>query len=174
MKVFLKRTHISGIVGAILVAAYVWTLTRWYIPQIQTTSEVMNFIIRWALTITSLLGSYKYLNTFGLYIEDDNIYFKTLFRKKKINPEEIVAIKIARAVIKLSRAGEGANLIDRQGNQLYTMVFVNGEMLEEDLKKDNSDNLFLTCYERYIICYCVYDQSIIDYLLTLNPNIIVF
>jgi hypothetical protein len=58
------------------------------------------------------------------------------------------------------------------------MFFLKGSLEEvdlmEDLKRDLSDEEFNSHNRRHTICSCIYDQSVIDYLLTLNPNIIVF
>ena len=112
-----------------------------------------------------------------MYIENQTVFFKN-FRKREISTTDIFAIKIAETVTWTANH-TGIDLRDKQGNKLYTMILVkkspnkNSDLLE-DLKKDLSDHRFMIRNERCVLCSCVYDQSAIDYLLTLNPNIIVF
>ena len=116
----------------------------------------------------------KYIHQAGLYIEGTNIYYKN-FQKKQVDVNEIIAIKIARATSEGGKYSTGSNLKSVDGRQLYSMLFLK-EYMEWWMpqQKDMSDCSFRTNFGEYIICSCVYDQSVIDYLLTLNPNIIVF
>ena len=41
-------------------------------------------------------------------------------------------------------------------------------------KKDVSDDTFRSVFREYVLCACIYDQNIINHLLTLNPNIYIF
>ena len=112
----------------------------------------------------------------GLTIDGETLIYKRL-QKKKISPQDIVAIKITKATIR-PRYGEESGLIDKDGNQLYTMFLLKGYMSwamnEKEGEELTSDGMFQTCYGEYAFCYLVYDQEVIDYLLQRNPNIIVF
>ncbi len=56
---------------------------------------------------------------------------------------------------------------------LYSMIFVR-RIVEGMDSLNDGDFHFEYAYKDNIIFYVTYDQSVIDYLLTLNPNIIVF
>ena len=87
-----------------------------------------------------------------------------------------VAIKITKAVMG-HRYGKDTDLTDKDGNQLYTMFLLKGympwAMNEKEGEELTSDGMFQTCYGEYAFCYLVYDQEVIDYLLRLNPNIVI-
>ena len=173
MNIFLKRTHIPHTISAVGVSIFIWGILRWYIPQFGV-SDVANLMVKLLVFIVLLVLNYGYFSTTGLYIKNNCIYYKN-FRKKGVTLSEVAAIKITRAVM---HPGDRDNLFDKNGNQLYVMFLVRGPLdevdLAEDLKKDMSNNYFKTFNGKHIICSCIYDQSVIDYLLTLNPNIIVF
>ena len=176
MKKFVKAAYPANSAWASVGAAIiVWLILQLY--TYQTSAPSVPEGIRWIIIIVSSLGCYKYLNSFGLHIKGDRIFFKRLW-KKDIDPQNIAAIKIARAVVKIARTGEGFDLTDKAGNPLYSMFFLKGTLdkvdLMEDLKSDVSDYWFHMHNGKQIIESCIYDQSVIDYLLTLNPNIIVF
>ena len=111
----------------------------------------------------------------GLIIDGETLIHKGLW-KKKISPQDIVAIKITKAVIHFTRGGD-VDLIDKDGNQLYTMFLLKGympwAMNEKEGKELTSDTTFQTCYGEYAFCSVVYDQEVIDHLLRLNPNIVI-
>ena len=117
----------------------------------------------------------KYSLTRGLIIDGETLIRKGLW-KKKILPQDIVAIKITKATIR-PRYGAESGLIDKDGNQLYTMFLLKGympwAMNEKEGEELTSDGMFQTCYGEYAFCYLVYDQEVIDYLLRLNPNIVI-
>ena len=117
----------------------------------------------------------KYSITRGLIIDGETLIRKGLW-KKKISPQDIVAIKITKAAIRF-RYGAESDLIDKDGNQLYTMFLLKGympwAMNEKEGTELTSDGRFQTCYGEYAFCYLVYDQEVIDHLLRLNPNIVI-
>ena len=114
----------------------------------------------------------RYLKTFGLYLSDGKIYYKT-FRKRKIGIESVAAIKVIKASAH-TRHGKDADLTNDSGNLMYTMIFLKEYISWRMHQEDLNDVSFRSLFREYILCYTVYDQSVIDYLLTLNPNIIVF
>lgn len=116
--------------------------------------------------------SIKCLGKWGLYIDDEKLYYKG-FRRKELSANDIRAIKI-------SKAREAGNLHygfydlkDEDGKQLYSMMFLK-EISNGMDWHDRGDMSFYSQYKEQILFYTIYDQSVIDYLLTLNPNIIVF
>ena len=178
MIMFLKGSHtVPCITETTFLSILVWTIFRWCVPGLNNPG-VVAFLFRLLLTVGFFICSYKYnSNIVGLYIKDTCIYYK-VFWEKKIDPQKITAIKIARATVIGDHRGEGIELSDRNKKPLYSMILVKGSLEEvdliDDLKRDKTDYWFERFNSRKIICSCIYDQSAIDYLLTLNPNIIVF
>ena len=112
----------------------------------------------------------------GLIIDGETLIRKGLLWKKKISPQDIVAIKITKAAISIGRSGD-IDLIDKDGNQLYTMFLLKGympwAMNEKEGRELTSDRTFQSWYGEYAFCSVIYDQEVIDYLLRLNPNIVI-
>lgn len=139
-------------------------------PQMNSLFADLFYIV--LVLFLALLFS-RYVNSFGLYIEE-KIYYKS-FVEKEVCPERIAAIHVTKAVQK-SKYFPTSEIKDENGNCEYTMFFlkeVTGPVLATKTS-DLGDVEFYSLYKKYIICRCIYDQSVIDYLLTLNPNIIVF
>ena len=127
-------------------------------------------IIVFVLILTHFL--IKWDRSTGLYIDNDTVYYK-FFKKNIINIADVVAIKITPAISAGGNKQRLYPLKDGDGNPLYSMMFL--KEVTDGMKSANSGDLFFQYnYEDSVIFYVTYDQSVIDYLLTLNPNIIVF
>lgn len=124
-----------------------------------------------ALIAATVVGL-KYCNTFGLYVNGSVLIYKT-FWKKRIDPQKIGAIKIARAVYHQQYSSD-VPLINKKGEPLYSMILLKESDLWERTKTDAGDYTFRCAYGEYAFCICTYNQEIIDHLLTLNPNIYIF
>ena len=124
-----------------------------------------------ALIAATVIGV-KYCNTFGLYVNGSVLIYKT-FWKKKIDPQKIGAIKIARAVYPVKSGGD-VPLINKKGEPIYSMILLKESDLWEREKHDLTDHAVREIYGEYAFCTCTYNQEIIDHLLTLNPNIYIF
>ena len=174
MKTHIKSYHyaqIKCILISVILSQFAGLSTAVFFQQCgfsRTTIDMMWFVV----AILVFICSYRYSKMSGLHINGKNIYYRGLL-KKTICIEEIISVKICKSVLR-ARGGDEYNILDRDGNQLYTMFFVKKMDFWERISPGITDNIFRTCYSDYIICSCVYDQSVIDYLLTLNPNIIVF
>lgn len=118
---------------------------------------------------------HKYNITRGLIVDGETLIYKGLW-KRKILPQDIVAIKITRAITQ-PEYGAPINMTDKDGNQLYTMFLLKGympwTMNEVEGTELTSDGTFHACYGEYAFCSVVYDQEVIDHLLRLNPNIVI-
>ena len=118
----------------------------------------------------------RYVKSMGVYIDNESILFKTWFTRKTLCVEEIAAIKIEKA-IQGSTLGS-TFLKDKQGNPLFSMIALSrydATMLRQSPDQDQmGDTHFFYKFKKHVLFYSIYDQSVIDYLLTLNPNIIVF
>lgn len=128
-----------------------------------------------AITTGLFWFMHKYGITRGLIIDGETLIHKGLW-KRKILPQNIVAIKITKAVMG-HRYGKDTDLTDKDGNQLYTMFLLKGympwAMNEKEGAELTSDHSFQICYGEYAFCSVIYDQEVIDHLLRLNPNIVI-
>ena len=136
----------------------------------------LNFWVAWIVTISPVLIWSHYETTRGLIIDGESLTCKGLW-KKAITPQEIVAIKITRTMLR-SRFGKDIPLTDQNGNQLYTMFlmkdYMGWWMPEKEGQALRTSSSFQTSFGEYAHCRVIYDQEVIDYLLQRNPNIIVF
>ena len=140
----------------------------------QTETEVIATI---AFTI---LGMYLTSKS-GLYVQDNSLYFRIL-RSKKIDPSEIIWIRKAPAFMRGGKYLRDRPIKDEEGNQLYSMLLMSDCVslrLHPECWNDfdgypRNDLSLRDGYGEYVLAYAKYDQSVIDHLLTLNPNIIVF
>ena len=117
MKKFLYITHID------------------YITQIRIGSIMLCFLIiatwnQWRYDLGGIIfivfGTeflVRYIKTMGVYIDNKSVLFKTCFSRKATCVEEIVAIKIERA-IQESINWPSFYLKDNRGNQLFEMIAV--------------------------------------------------
>ena len=172
MRVFLKASHhpAGGMLITISAGAYITGL----FPLLSIFGVSYPWFLIGALLIIAVtIPGVRFVNSIGLYVDHETIYYKTL-SKKEINPDEIVAIRVTTTMFQ-GRFNSATEMTDADGNKLLSMFFLNGFDPAMQSKADGDKNCyFMAEYKKFIICSCVYDQSVIDYLLTLNPNIIVF
>ena len=179
MKKFIRSSHIPeeiniGLLGFGLGVILVLGAIRNDYPFCKVAVGGFNIIFFAVISI-------KLIRKSGLYINDDLIYFKRI-RKKKIVPQEIAAIEISPAWRRGGKYMKDFPLTDLNGNPLYSMLFFNeyipwrmqSKYLKDFQGNELNDLHLRTEFSEYTLCYAKYDQSVIDYLLTLNPNIIVF
>ena len=122
-------------------------------------------------TVVIAVLAFRHFKRYGLYMSGPRICYKTFFRKE-FSAQNIAAIRITKAV-KHSRHIEDVDLKDKYGNQLYSMLFF-GEYIPWRMhQEDLGDSTFRTIFREYLLFYTVFDQNAIDYLITLNPSIIV-
>ena len=171
MRVFLKASHhpAGGMLIVMSAGAYITLL----VPLLIIFSVSYPWFLIGALLIIAVtIPGVRFVNSIGLYVDHKTIYYKTL-SKKKINPDEIIAIRVTTTMFQ-GRFSSATEMTDADGNKLLSMFFLNG--FDPGMQSQagcDKDSYFLSEYKKFIICDCVYDQSVIDYLLTLNPNIIV-
>ncbi len=119
---------------------------------------------------------YCYVKKFGLHISENTICYKG-WRKKEISPQNIKAIRISKAVMQIgSRYSRYIDMKDSDGNQLYTMFLLHTyypwDMHQPDAPT-TGDLTFEACHRQCIFSRTMYDQKAVDYLKTLNPEIVV-
>ena len=171
MKVFLKASHrpTGGVLISMSLATCIYLL---FLPIIYDVPYLR--VLVWAvLIIAATIPGISFVNSIGLYIDHETIYYKSL-SKKEIDPNKIIAIRVTTSILR-GEYGLATEMTDADGNKLLSMFFLNG--FDPGMQSQagcDKDCYFISEYKKFIICDCVYDQSVIDYLLTLNPNIIVF
>ena len=176
MNKVLKRYHLSKAKDccASIIISLLFGMMMYMILRLQKYSTSVSLSASLAFMFCVYCISYLCLSASGLYINGEKLYYKNPIPiKTSIDLRRIFAIKVCHSVTSI-RGAEDKNIVDETGNQLYTMFFLKESDLWSRIKKDLSDCTFRVCYGEYIVCSCIYDQSVIDYLLTLNPNIIVF
>ena len=137
-----------------------------------TLLSILGTMIDIFLILLLSLFCSKSFDSAGLYVKGQELFRKSLWYRQ-ILPEQISRIKVTEAFV--SGVGGSTPLKNKDGKSLYTMFLLKDSDIWQWQQLDKiSDNSFATSYREYIICRCIYDQSVIDYLLTLNPNIIVF
>ena len=174
MKKFLYRTHIDYIIPIWVCSIMLCSgiVMNWYQWQENLLYDLGGII----LVLLGTIFLVRYIKSMGVYIDNESVLFKTWFIKKSICVEEIAAIKIEKA-IQGSNLGKSFFLKDKQGRPLFSMIAVSSydaDMLRQSPDQDQKgDTDFCQKFKKSVLFYSVYDQSVIDYLLTLNPNIIV-
>lgn len=168
MQKFVKKSHIPF-------RPIIWMLVAVTCPLIAALGQMSDEYGLYANLINILIIAFafslsRYMSTFGLYVKD-SIYFK-LFKYEKINVDEIAAIKITPAIMP-NGIGSFQVIKGKDKKALYSMIFIR-DILDGMDSLDSGDFYFHYNYKSSIMFYVTYDQSVIDYLLTLNPNIIVF
>ncbi len=108
-----------------------------------------------------LLYLSKVFERFGIYINDNKVYYKTLVRKE-IDINSIVGIKIIKAKGQVNIAWSSFDIKDKEGKNLYSMMFLT--TIEEGMKEYQYGDLeFKRRYGKSIIMQSVYDERLIDY-----------
>lgn len=168
MQKFIKKSHIPF-------RSIIWMLAAMTCLIIAAFGQISDGYELYANLINILIIAFaffliRYMSTFGLYI-GDSIYFK-LFKYEKINLDEIAAIKITPAIMP-NGTGSFQVIKGKDKQPLYSMIFIRS--IDDGMDSlDSGDFYFHYNYKNSIMFYVTYDQSVIDYLLTRNPNIIVF
>lgn len=167
MKVFIKQSHLPYSFF-ILLTSIVVCIAAIGVPL--RDRDVWGCICRiFAISLLTVFCT-QYVKTFGIYIDGKNFVYKS-FLKKHIDVQTIVAVRVVKAVW-IHKYGKADQLVNQHGTPLYTMIFI--KEYKEEMHHDLHDMAFRDWFKKQIICFSIYDQSVIDYLLTLNPNIIVF
>ena len=104
----------------------------------------------------------------GLYIDGKDVTIKRAFTAKKIDPRDIVAIKILQAYYE-TRLTSGP-VIGENGAPEFTAYLL--KSVSNDMCRfQGRDTRFFRMYDKHIICTIVSDLEAIEYLKTLNPRI---
>lgn len=127
------------------------------------TNENVRFEMIIFLVVLFMLLSYlsNVFNGFGVYINDDKVYYKTL-KRKEVDINSIVGIKIIKAEGQVNIAWSSFDMKDKEGKVLYSMMFLSN--MEKGMKEYPYGDLeFKRRYRKSIIMQSVYDKNLIEY-----------
>lgn len=130
---------------------------------IMITNENVRFEMIIFLVVLFMLLSYlsNVFNGFGVYINDDKVYYKTL-KRKEVDINSIVGIKIIKAEGQVNIAWSSFDMKDKEGKVLYSMMFLSN--MEKGMKEYPYGDLeFKRRYRKSIIMQSVYDKNLIEY-----------
>lgn len=158
-EIFVKQNHKN--IKTLLLILYICFFCISTIIMI--ANEKTRLIISIFLIFLFLLLLYlsKLFEGFGIYINDNKVYYKTLSRKE-ININSIVGIKIIKAEGQVNIAWSSFDIKDKEGKNLYSMMFLS--RIEDGMKDYQYGDLeFKRKYGKSIIMQSVYDKRLIDY-----------
>lgn len=166
-KLFIKQTHtdfrvLFGIVYLVCLALFVLVSVR---------NQSIHFLTIISLIILFILCLYisKLLNSFGVYINEDNIYYKKI-KKYPIDTKAICAIKIIKSEIDGKYGCRPVK--DIHGNNMYSMIFLSG-VTDYMYDYGYGDTMFLHEFKDYILFHTIYDDVFCDYIKAQNLGIII-
>lgn len=103
----------------------------------------------------------KLFDTFGVYVKDGKIIYKT-FKRKEIDMCTIVGVKIIKAEGQVNLAWSSFDINDNKGNALYSMIFLSN--LENEMETYPYGDLeFIRKYKKSVIMYSTYDERLIEF-----------
>lgn len=158
-EIFVKQNHKN--IKTVLLILYICFFCISTIIMI--ANEKTRLIISIFLIFLFLLLLYlsKLFEGFGIYINDNKVYYKTLVRKE-IDINSVVGIKVIKAEGQVNIAWSSFDMKDKEGKNLYSMMFLS--KIEEDMKEYQYGDLeFKRDYRESIIMQSVYDKRLIDY-----------
>ena len=168
MKTFVKQSHLPYMLFTVLTSV-AFCIAAVCVPL----SDGNIWGVAWrtiAILLLTIFFARYVKQSFGIYVDGEQLLYKS-FLPRHIDIQTITAIRVTKAVW-IQKYGKDTQIVDRNGAPLYTMIFV--KEYKEEMRLDLHDMDFRDWFKKQILCFSTYDQSVIDYLLTLNPNIIVF
>ena len=178
MKKYVKSTHLTSGVPFYLFGGMIWGCLVICFLADRNSMCVGGGILVYIAVIAALLSivSGKLMGAGGMYFDGEDIYyapFSPLMKKYKVEPEQIIAIKIVRDLTAHPRLmGSGVvieDAMDWQGNYYYDMVFL--DSLEEESSGEEDE--FSESYGGHVCGMCIYDETVIEYMQMRNPKIYV-
>ena len=166
-KLFIKQTHtdfrvLFGIVYLICLALFVLVSVR---------NQSVHFLTIIFFIVFFILCLYisKLLNSFGVYVNENTIYYKRI-KKQPIDTKAICAIKIIKSEIDGKYGCRPVK--DIYGNNMYSMIFLSG-VTDYMYDYGYGDAMFLHEFKDYILFHTIYDNVFCDYIKTQNLDIII-
>ena len=149
-------------------AAYI-TIVIGIMIVLGESKKLLPYAISAFVVLTVLLWCLeKNFRESGFYIDGENVYYKN-FRTNNIDMTKVVAIKITHETIE-NRYGN--KRLYKNGTPQFTATLLSStdpKMYDPYLY----DSHFFSRFNKCCICTFVYDKEAIDYLCTLNPDIVV-
>ncbi len=171
MNKFLPTTHATSnmrFIGALCTGVFLLNSIPYYYKLGINIISIISVLLAIMCPV-----AVKRLDQMGVIFSGAKIHERTFFKMKLIDPAQIVAIKKSVQLTQNHLYGPFVPLKDKQGNLMYNMFFV--RKIDAGMPgHDGGDVRFLHDFRKWTICVCIYDQEAIDYLLTLNPNIVVW
>ena len=159
-EIFVKQNHKN--IKTVLLILYICFFCISTIIMI--ANEKTRLIISIFLIFLFMLLLYlsKLFKGFGIYINDNKVYYKTLSRKE-IDINSIVGIKIIKSEGQVNIAWSSFDIKDKEGKNLYSMMFLSN--FENEMEKYPYGDLeFMRKYKKSIIMYSIYDERLIEFL----------
>lgn len=158
-EIFVKQNHKNAKVGFLILYICYFCISI----SIMIINEKMKVVMIVFLIIFLFLLLYlsNLFDGFGIYINDDKVYYKTL-KRKEVDINSIVGIKIIKAEGQVNVAWSSFDMKDKEGKNLYSMMFLS--RIEKDMKEYPYGDLeFKRRYRQSIIMQSVYDERLFDY-----------
>ncbi len=164
---FIKQNHRNIKVSFITVSILLFGITLLFVYRFKNMC-FESFTI-FGLTILLFVFLEKLLNSFGVYVLNGKIYYKTII-KKEIDPNTIVGIKIIKSEATVNPVWSPIMLKDKNGNVMYSAIYLT-EIRENMRNYPHGDLSFIIVYREDIAMYSIYDEEFIRYLKTKNDKI---
>ena len=128
-EIFVKQNHKN--IKTVLLILYICFFGISTI--IMYANEKTRIVMSIFLILLFLLVLYlsKVFERFGIYINDNKVYYKTLLRKE-IDINSIAGIKIIKAEGQVNIAWSSFDIKDKEGKNLYSMMFLS--RIEDGMK----------------------------------------
>lgn len=166
--IFIKQTHtdfrmLVGLVYLIcLILVTLVSIRNQYIHFMSILFLIVLLDLCWYIS--------KFLNGFGLYIQDSDIYYKKI-KKHSIDIKSVCGIKIVKSEID-GKYGRRP-IKDIHGNNMYSMVFLS-EIIDEMYNYQQGDTMFIHEFKKYVLFSTIYSEDALKYMKTCNGEIIIF
>ena len=159
-QIFVKRSHKDT--KTALIVLYACLLIVGVFGILMNDELIFEIIAFLIVAFILLLYLIKLFNTFGVYVKDKKIIYKT-FKRKKIDICKIIGVKIIKAEGQVNLAWSSFDLKDNKGNALYSMIFLSN--FENEMENyPYGDLKFIRKYKKSVIMYSIYDERLIEFL----------
>lgn len=170
MNKFIKRTYYNFSLLFIFIYVIIAFLVYGFIKS--GCSFVFSMIFG-ILLIVILAITAVFFDKAGVYVKNDELYDKFLYYKK-LNICDIEAVKILKKRVNCKYySGYLKKYIIKnkriKSEFLYTIVFIN--KYEKKMDKYVDEILFMCEYSKNILCSCVYDRELIEFILNKKPDV---
>lgn len=158
---FVKQTHKNVKVAFTLFYMMLLIIIIIMVNSVIDKHFHWGFIVFLGITLILIIYLTKLFESFGIYLCNDKIYYKTI-KTREIDVNKIVGIKIIKSEAKVNIAYPPFTLKDNNGKTLYSMIFLS--KIEDEMKNyPYGDIEFLREYKKNVIMYSIYDKEMTEY-----------